>query len=75
MLWGCRHFKAYLLGQHFTLRTDHKPLTALNKTQGATLERLLAELEEFLPFTVEYLNGDQMPADGLSRLTKTSDEF
>ena len=75
MLWGCRHFKAYLVGRHFTLRTDHKPLTALNKTQGATLERLLAELEEFLPYTIVYQKGEQMPADGLSRLTETANSF
>lgn len=72
MLWGCKHFKAYLVGKHFRIRTDHKPLVALNKTQGATLERLLAELENFLPFTIEYLKGETMPADGLSRIKEVA---
>ena len=75
MLWACRHFRAYLIGQEFTIRTDHKPLMALNKTQGATLERLLSELEEYLPYKIEYLKGEDMPADGLSRLNQVSSEF
>ena len=70
MVWACRHFKPYLAGQHFTIRTDHKPLMALNKTQGATFERLQMELEEFQPYTIKYINGSQMPADGLSRLSE-----
>lgn len=68
MLWACRHFKPYLVGQHFTIRTDHKPLTTLNSVRNNVLNRIHAEMEEFQPFTVEYLAGDKMPADGLSRL-------
>ena len=67
MVWGCRHFRPYLAGKHFSLRTDHKPLCALNRIQGVVLERLQAELEEYRPFTVQYIKGDKMPADGLSR--------
>ena len=67
MLWACKHFKPYLVGREFTIRTDHKPLVALNRTQGQALERIRAEMEEFLPYKVEYLKGDKMPADGLSR--------
>lgn len=70
MVWACKHFKPYLAGKHFVLRTDHKPLEALNKTQGATFERLQMELEEFQPYTVKYLRGEKMPADGLSRMTE-----
>lgn len=70
MVWACKHFKPYLAGRHFTLRTDHKPLTSLNRTQGVGLERLQMELQEFQPFTVKYLPGEKMPADGLSRLTE-----
>jgi hypothetical protein len=69
VLWACRHFRPYLVGQHFTIRTDHKPLLSLNKTHGFALDRIYAEMEEFLPFTFEYLQGDKMPADGLSRLS------
>ena len=66
MLWACRHFKPYLLGKHFLLRTDHQPLVSLNKVTGQQMDRIKAELEDF-SFTVEYIPGDKMPADGLSR--------
>ena len=68
MLWGCKHFHPYLVGKHFTIRTDHKPLMTLNKVQGQALDRIRADLLEFGPFTVKYIKGEQMPADGLSRL-------
>ena len=71
MVWGCRHFKPYLAGRHFTIRTDHKPLLSLNKTQGANLDRLKMELQEFEPFTIQYIKGNSMPADGLSRQTES----
>lgn len=67
MLWACKHFKPYLMGKHFVLRTDHKPLLTLNKVQGNAMDRIRAELEEFQPFTVTHLAGKTMPADALSR--------
>ena len=67
MVWACRHFKPYLVGRHFTLRTDHKPLVAMNKVRTQGLERLQAELHGYLPFTVTHIPGKDMPADGLSR--------
>lgn len=70
ILWACKHFRPYLVGKHFTIRSDHKPLMALNKTHGYSIDRIYAELEEFLPYTVEYMDGKIMPADGLSRLER-----
>ena len=70
MLWACKHFQPYLIGKHFTLRTDHRPLLCLNKIQGQAMDRIRAELTEYLPYTVEHMKGSIMPADGLSRLTK-----
>lgn len=67
MVWACRHFKPYLIGKRFTLRTDHKPLQSLNKVKGAAFQRCQMELEDY-DFEVEYLSGEKMPADGLSRL-------
>ena len=67
MVWACRHFRPYISGKHFTLRTDHKPLVSLNKSQTASLDRLYVELQTFLPYTIKYLSGNVMPADGLSR--------
>ena len=49
-------------------RVDCKVLTGLNKVQGHSLERIRAELQEFMPYEIEYLQGEKMPADGLSRM-------
>ena len=67
LLWSCKHFRPYLVGRHFLIRTDHQPLTALNKMTGNSLNRIYAELLEYLPFTIKYVPGNSMPADGLSR--------
>jgi hypothetical protein len=66
--WSTRHFRPYLIGRHFTIRTGHKPLVSMNKTHSLALDQIYAELIDTLPFTIEYLQGDKMPADGLSRL-------
>lgn len=66
MVWACRHFKPYLVGARFILRSDHKPLQVLNKVKGQTLDRYLLELSQY-DFEVQYLKGEIMPADGLSR--------
>ena len=68
MKWACAHFRPYLVGPHFTLRTDHRPLVGLNSGRTGDLQQLQADLHEYLPFTVKYLPGSNMPADGLSRL-------
>ena len=67
LLWSLKHFQPYLVGKHFVIRTDHRPLTALNNVNGSALNRLHAELQDFLPYTIKYMPGSQMPADGLSR--------
>ena len=67
LLWSVKHFRPYLVGKHFTIRTDHQPLTALNRMTGFSLDRIYAELSEYLPFTIKYVPGKSMPADGLSR--------
>ena len=73
MLWACRHFKPYLVGKEFVIRTDHKPLVSLNRIDGQVMERVRAEMEEFLPYRLEYLQGSKMPADGLSRVCNALD--
>jgi hypothetical protein len=67
MLWAFRHFRPYLVGRHFTVRTDHRPLLSLNKTQSAMMDRIRLELMDYQPFTVEHISGEKMPVDGLSR--------
>lgn len=71
MVWACRHFKPYLVGKRFVLRSDHKPLQVLNRKSGQAFDRYLLELAEY-DFSVEYLKGEKMPADGLSRMTATT---
>lgn len=29
IVWGCKHFRPYLLGRPFIIMTDHKPLTSI----------------------------------------------
>lgn len=71
LLWSCKHFRPYLIGREFTIRTDHKPLLALNKMNGFALDRVHAELQDYQPFKIIYLPGEKMPADGLSRMART----
>ena len=63
------HFKGYVWGPHFTVRTDHATfvwLTNLKNIQGM-LARWLAKLQEF-HFSIEHRPGAQHGnADGLSR--------
>ena len=44
-----QHFRPYLLGQHFVLRTDHSSLTWLRnfKEPEGQLARCLEQLEEY----------------------------
>ena len=66
LLFGARRFRCYLLGRPVIFRVDHRPLVSLDKTSSPVLDRIYAELEEY-NFTMEYLRGSDMPADGLSR--------
>ena len=61
--WRC-----YLEGVHFTLQTDHKPLTYYNKlpTLNRRQARWLQLLSKF-DFTWEHIKGTSNPADPLSR--------
>ena len=66
MQQACKHFRPYLTGVKFTIRTDHKPLLALNKTNGQQMDRIRLELAEY-DYDVIHMKGSQMIADGLSR--------
>ena len=58
MLYGCEHFRPYLLGKQFLLVTDHRALLWLvnTPTPPATLVRWLLKLSEF-DFRVEHRPG------------------
>ncbi len=69
---GMLHFKKYLLGRKFTLKTEHCALIALmgrssTKVSSARTERW-REKVSVIDYTVEYLRGeDNTIADWLSR--------
>ncbi|KAL8593283.1 hypothetical protein ACOMHN_009936 [Nucella lapillus] len=70
VVWACEHFNLYLLGQHFTIVSDHKPLEGIyNKATSRTsarIERWNLRLQPY-NFTLRYRPGDNNPADFLSR--------
>lgn len=69
LLWGCRQFRPYLYGRHFTVRTDHNALKQLKnfKESEGQIARWLQILSEY-DFQVEHRPGKQhLNADALSR--------
>lgn len=75
--WGMNYFKAYLYGQKFVVRTDHRPLVFLFNMKNPTskLTRMRLDLEDF-DFNIEYIKGKaNVGADALSRIVKTSEEL
>ena len=69
LVWGCRQFRQYLYGTHFTVRTDHNALKWLKnfKEPEGQVARWLQILSEY-DFQVEHRPGKQhLNADALSR--------
>lgn len=67
--WAVKHFRPYLYGRKFTLRTDHKPLQWLHslKEPNSKLMRWKLLMEEY-DYTVEFIKGrSNCVADCLSR--------
>jgi transposase InsO family protein len=67
------HFRPYLLGRRFKLKTDHKALVYLFKTRNlkSRLLRWSLILQEY-DFEIEYLKGDKNFSDFLSRAFRCS---
>lgn len=75
--WAINHFKSYLHGKKFIVRTDHKPLVYLfgMKNPTSKLTRMRLDLAEF-DFEIEYVSGkSNVGADALSRIPSNSDEL
>ena len=74
-VWATEHWEKFLLGHHFTLRTDHGPLLSLltqhsAKRKSAKFERWLERLSRF-DYKIEYIKGERnCIADALSRLPR-----
>ena len=76
-VWACETWDKFLLGRHFTLRTDHAALTTLlrSTTDSRKSSKFLRWIERLSVFdyTMEYRKGDQnVVADALSRLSTFS---
>ena len=67
-MWGCRQFRPYLYGSHFTVRTDHNALKWLKifKEPEGQVARWLQVLSEY-NFQVNHRPGKHLNADALSR--------
>ena len=80
LVWGVKKFHLYLFGRHFTLVTDHDPLTSIFHPKKGIPAMTVARLQRYALFlagfnySIEYKNTTQHGnADGLSRLPVTRD--
>lgn len=75
--WAINHFKPYVYGRKFKIRTDHRPLVFLFGMKEPTkkLTQMRLDLEDY-NFEIEYIKGkNNVGADALSRIALTSDEL
>jgi len=85
LTWACERFQDFLLGLHFQVETDHKPLVPLFNSK--LLDELPLRIQRFrrrmmqFSFTVRHVPGKQLStADTLSRApvymtSSTDDDF
>ena len=81
VIWGVKRFHLYLFGLHFTLITDHKPLTTIFSPQrpmSATAASRLQRQALFLStysYSIKYRGTTQHSnTDALSRLPMQTEE-
>ncbi|XP_067622234.1 retrovirus-related Pol polyprotein from transposon 412 isoform X2 [Eurosta solidaginis] len=69
--FAIKHFRPYVYGTNFTVKSDHRPLVYLfnMKDPSSKLSRIRLELSEY-KFTIEYIKGkSNVVADALSRIS------
>ena len=68
VIFGCERFHLYLYGQHFTILTDHQPLTVLYNHSGRPSPRILRWGLRLMSydFEIKHIAGKVNPADMLS---------
>lgn len=77
IVWAIRHFRPYLYGKKFIIKTDHKPLIYLfgMTDPSSRLTKFRLYLEEY-DFNIEYIPGrHNAAADALSRLPLSSSDL
>ena len=67
LLFAFRHWKPYLVGKEFTVRTDHKPNVSLADGKTTIYDSLSDEIMQYMPFKLVYMKGSDMFVDALSR--------
>jgi hypothetical protein len=67
LLYALRHWHPYLIGKEFTIRTDHKPNLSISTGKTKVYDSLTDEILSYQPFVLEFLNGQKMFVDALSR--------
>ena len=68
VVFGCERFHLYLYGQHFTILTDHQPLTVLYNHSGKPSPRILRWGLRLMSYDydIQHIPGNVNPADMLS---------
>ena len=70
VVWSVKLFRPYLLGRHFIIYTDHRPLKGQfkNKDTSSRLMRMVLSLQDY-EYEIIYRSGSQNAnADAMSRL-------
>ena len=66
-VYSMDYFHHYLVGCHFDILTDQKPLVPLSRTHTKTLNRLQLNMQEMHPDVGYIPSKDNVVADFLSR--------
>ena len=66
IIWAMKQLRCIVQAGECVIRTDHKPLSSLDRSSSPMLDKVYSELNNF-NFRMEYMKGQNMISDGLSR--------